>query len=610
MCGIFGYIGKENPLKTCIKGLKCLEYRGYDSAGVATIENGNILYHKEEGRIARLEEKLNLLNFKHSLAIGHTRWATHGVPSQKNAHPHLDYKSNLALVHNGIIENHENIRKMLLKKGISFSSDTDTEVMAQLISFHYKNDLVKALNKSLKQLKGSFAIALIHKDFPDQIIVASRESPISIGYDNKRAETLISSDPNAFIGKNLNILFLRNDEIAVINSKSVRVYDPTLKEVIKKTEKFNSKEVHLTKEGFEHFMLKEIYEQPHTIQKAFFGRSLHNEGTAIFENLNFDKKFLSNINHITITACGTSWHAASIGALYLSELANIPAQAEIASELRYKNSFINKNSLVIAISQSGETADTIASIRELKKKNAKVLSICNVKNSTITRDSDSSILLKAGPELSVCSTKAFTSQITVLFLFALFLARLRDMKKDKAQHFLKELELIPQKIKQTLKLNDEIKKLAEKYYKYEQFFYLGRHYMYPTSLEAALKLKEISYINANAYPAAEMKHGPLALINENLPVVAFCANKKTYDKMLSNIMETKARNAPVIAIAEKGSKEIEKIADDVIWVPKTIDELAIFPSTLAGQLFAYHIANLRKTDIDHPRNLAKSVTVE
>lgn len=616
MCGIFGYLGPKNSLNVCLRGLKQLEYRGYDSAGIAGLHQGELFFIKDAGKIANLEEKIRLKDIRLDLAIGHTRWATHGKPDQINAHPHFDDNNTIALVHNGIIENYDSLKEMLKKRGIVFRSETDTEVIVQLIAYYYRQELLKkkglsrAIQKALKLLKGSFAFALVHKDFPDQMIAATREAPLVIGFDEEGTEAMISSDPNAFLGQKLKVLFLKNDEIAVVKKGDISVFDKALKSVDKEVEELDAEYEAPNKEGFEHFLLKEIYEQPLTIQKAILGRYSDEFGTAEFENLNFSAKELLSTSHILILACGTSWHAGCIGAAMLEEKARIPTHAEIASELRYKNPIISNETLVIAISQSGETADTIAAVREAKAKGAKVLGICNVKNSALTRVSDSCIFLKAGPEISVCSTKAFTSQIAVLALFSLFMARLRHMNKEDGQYLLTELKKMPQKIKQVLEKAPAIKQIAEKYSKYEDFFFLGRRYMYATCLEAALKLKEISYLNANGYPAGELKHGPIALINENFPVVAFCANKQTYDKTLSSMMEVKARGAPILAFAPTGADEVASIADDVIWLPPTIDELATFPSSVAGQLLAYYIAKIRGREIDQPRNLAKSVTVE
>jgi len=610
MCGIFAYLGPKSSVKECLNGLKLLEYRGYDSAGIATIKNSKLIHFKASGKIEALEKKINLKDLKFNIAIGHTRWATHGNANEKNAHPHFDAKQNVAIVHNGIIENFDILKRSLISKNIKFRSDTDTEVIAQLISSNYKNNLIEATLKSLKELKGSFAIAMIHKNHPNEIIAASRFSPLAIGFNDKKTEVIISSDPNAFSGRNLNVIFLKNDEIAHIKNQEIKVIN-LKNEPLKKTfEKINAKNIKFSKKGFEHFMLKEIFDQASTIQKAYLGRIIENKGLVEFEDLKLSTSFFSKIDNILIIACGTSHHAALIAKSLIEENANIPVSTEIASEMRFKTPILTKNSLVIAISQSGETADTIAAIKTIKEKGAKILSIINVKNSSLSRISDSSIFLKAGIERSVCSTKAFSSQITVLYLFAIYLARLRSMQKNKATLLLNELKKIPLKVKKILKNTSIIEEKAKKYSKFENFFFLGRNLMYPTAMEAALKLKEISYLHASAYPAGEMKHGPLALIDSKLAIIAFSSNKKTYDKMLSSLMEAKARNAKILAFATKGSYGIEDIADDVIWLDNTIDELSIFPSTIAAQLFAYFIAKTRKTDIDQPRNLAKSVTVE
>jgi glutamine---fructose-6-phosphate transaminase (isomerizing) len=610
MCGIFGYIGADNPLETCIEGLKRLEYRGYDSAGVAGIRDGNLIFCKETGKISSLEKKIKSQEIKLDIAIGHTRWATHGAATETNAHPHIDSHSSLAVVHNGIIENYLHLRNHLKTKGINFITETDTEVIAQLISYNYKNNLFLSVQESLKMMKGSLAIALIHKDYPDQIIAVSRDSPLAIGFDDKKSEILISSDPNAFLGRDLNVFYLRNEEVAIVSSKSIQVFDSNSNLISKKTERLEGVSFAPCKNGFDHFMLKEIFEQPITIQKAMLSHISEEFGTAYFDGLTFSPSELMATKHILIIACGTSWHAGCIAASMLEDKARIPTQAEIASEIRFKNPIISDETLVIAISQSGETADTIGAVREAKAKGAKILGICNVKNSTLARESDSCIFLEAGPEISVCSTKAFTSQITILSLFSLFMARLRHLTKEEGQKFLHELKKIPKIVKFILDRDKEIAELAKKYSCYENFFFIGRRYMYPTCLEAALKLKEISYVNASAYPAGELKHGPISLISKNLPVIAFCANKQTHEKMISNLMEVKARGAPILALASIGTTDISKIADDIIYLPSTIDELAIFPSSVAGQLFAYYIAKERGTEIDQPRNLAKSVTVE
>lgn len=613
MCGIFGYIGTRNSFKAakaCIEGLKHLEYRGYDSAGIAGIHSGEILSLKETGKLRNLETALDQKIFSLDAAIAHTRWATHGKPSKENAHPHFDQDLSVAVVHNGIVENHLALRDMLQQKGVRFHSDTDTEVIAQLIAHFYKGDLLSAVNQTLSLMTGFWGIAVIHKEHPDQIIAAARENPLAIGIHPARYESVISSDANAFPVQDLDVLFLRNDEIAIVTSKGVDVYDRTTSRIDKQTEKLGLETRTISKNGFEHFMLKEIFEQPQTIQQAVHNRMIEDFGTAEFESFELSSKELLSVKRILILACGTSWHAGCIAASLLEDRARIPTQAEIASEFRYKNPIVSEDTLVIAISQSGETLDTIAAVREVKSKGAKVLGICNVRNSTLTREADACIYLRAGPEISVCSTKAFTGQLVVLSLFALQMARLRHMSKEEGQAFLKELGQLPEKVQEVLSQKDAIALLAKKYARHENFFFLGRHYMFAASLEGALKLKEISYLNAMGYPAGEMKHGPIALINPDLVVIGLCGNRRTYDKMLSNLMEVKARGGPIIAFAPRNAPDIDAIATDVLYLPQIADELAAIPYGVASQLFAYYIAKERGTDIDQPRNLAKSVTVE
>jgi len=592
MCGIFGYIGNRDPLTVSLAGLEQLEYRGYDSTGIAGISRGKVVFCKEAGKLAELKKVLNLSDL--DLAIGHTRWATHGKVTSKNAHPHLDSKQSLALVHNGIIENHDLLKEDLKKLGHKFISETDSEVIAQLVAEHYNGDLVEALQMTLPLLKGHFAIALIHKDHPDQIVATARECPLSIGYNDLHSESIISSDPNALLGSSLNILFLRNDEIAKVEKGKVQIIDRSGTQILKELIRLNSQIKSPSKEGFEHFMLKEIFEQPNTVQKALLGRIVDHK--VQFESLSEDFR---NASHVWFIGCGTSSLAGNIGTQFLEDIAQIPATCEIASEARYR--VIPKETLVIAISQSGETADTISAVREIRSRGHKVLGICNVNNSTLTRETDGCIFLNAGPEVSVCSTKAFTSQIAVLYLLAFYMA-----KKEIPKEFLK----VHEQLSQVLEKAPKIQQIAKKYSQFTNFFFMGRRYMFPTCMEAALKLKEISYVNANGYPAGEIKHGPIALIDENFPVIAFCSNKQTEDKIMSNLQEVKAREAPILAFAPESLKSIIKIADDVIYLPDTMDELSPFTSSVAGQLFAYYVAKERGCDIDQPRNLAKSVTVE
>ncbi len=612
MCGIFGYLGRRNAVKTAIDGLKKLEYRGYDSAGIAGVFQGQIIGCKEVGKVEGLEREVQELDFQLESAIAHTRWATHGKPSQINAHPHYDNARSLALVHNGIIENHLALKKELVSQGARFVSETDTEVISHLIASLYKGDLLFAVRKAIGMLKGAFAFALIHKDFPDQIVVVGHESPLVIGVGEQ--EMFVSSDPVAFSEFTHNVVFELlqpinrclngNDEVAVVHRDTFEVFDAAGQRSEKKIEKLTAKFGTASKGAYEHYTLKEIFEQPQTIRSAYVDRLSEEFGTAHFEEVQTEMPELLDVERILILGCGTSWHAGYLGAYLFEDMARIPTQLEISSEYRYKNPLVPHRTLVIAISQSGETADTIAAVRELKAKGT------NVHGSTLSRIADACINMRAGPEIGVCSTKAFTSQVVILSLLCLAMARMRNMHKEDGKRFITAIEDLSAQVEQILETAPHIEKIANKYAHHENFFFVGRRYMYPVSLEGALKLKEISYINANGYPAGELKHGAIALINENCPTVALCSNKGTYEKILSNIMEIKARNGPVIAIAESGQKGLEGIVDDIIWIPEVIDELAGIPATVATQLLAYYIARKRGTDIDKPRNLAKSVTVE
>lgn len=609
MCGIFGYIGKKNAVKMAIEGIKRLEYRGYDSAGIAGIKDGQLLYCKEVGKVSKLENLVKEKNLELDIAIAHTRWATHGEPTITNAHPHFDTDHSISVIHNGIIENYAEIKKSLQKEGVKFVSETDTEVIAHLLAKNYKGNLLEAINQTISLLKGAFAIVVIHKDYPDMMVAIAHESPMVIGIGNE--EVFISSDSNAFSPHTREVVFLSSSEIAIVKVDKVEVYNFKNQLVTKNKEqlKFNYDDV--SKGNYEHFTLKEIFEQPQTIKNAFSSRFLQEYGTAHFEGLSEHIKAFESTDRILILGCGTSLHAGYIASYMIEESARIPVQVEIASEFRYKNPVLAKNTLVIALSQSGETADTIAAARELKAaKGSFLLSICNVQGSTLARESDYTIFLHAGPEIGVCSTKAFTSQLVVLSLLALFFGRMRHMSRENGQHFINHLTMIPEQVQTILNQAPYIASLANKYAHYNNFFFLGRQYMYPTSLEGALKLKEISYINAVAYPAGEMKHGPIALINTECPTIALCGNKHTFDKMLSNLMEVKARKGPILAIIEPSQREAIQFADDVIEIPSSLDILSPILTSIALQLFAYYVALKRKTEIDQPRNLAKSVTVE
>lgn len=608
MCGIFGYIGHQNPVKIVLEGLKRLEYRGYDSAGIGGISKGKIQYKKEVGKVAALEKSLENDPLDWTLAISQTRWATHGKVTQDNAHPHVDAKKTLALVHNGIIENYEALKQPLIAKGIKFVSDTDTEVIAQLIGDAYRGDILETLQEVVPLLKGAYALVLIHKDYPDQLFAIAHEAPLVIGIGTQ--EAFISSDPHAFAFYTREVIYLSHSEIAIVKADSQQVYNMAKAPVSKNSHFLEAYATDMGKGLYEHFTLKEIHEQPQTIRNALVGRIVPEFGTALFEEMTLSPHQLATADHILILGCGTSWHAGYMASYLIEELAHIPVKVEVSSEFRYKNPVITPKTCVIAISQSGETADTLSAVREVKALGAQVISICNVQQSTLARESDSCLLLKAGPEIGVLSTKAFTSQVVVLSLFALMMARMRNMDKLKGQEFIEGLVTLPEQVQKVLNSSIEIEKMAKKYASYEHFFFIGRNYMYPTALEGALKLKESSYINANAYPGGELKHGPIALIDESCATVALCANHRTSEKMASNIMEVKARKGPVLAIVQKGCEDMARHADDVLFIPKTSDPFAVITTAVALQLLAYNIAKERGTDIDQPRNLAKSVTVE
>jgi glucosamine--fructose-6-phosphate aminotransferase (isomerizing) len=614
MCGIYGHIkkgSKKNSAKVCIDGLKKLEYRGYDSAGIAGIQQGKIVSCKTVGKVAVLDRAVKAIKLELSVAIAHTRWATHGKITETNAHPHFDESKSIALVHNGIIENYQKLKKDLEKNGVIFVSETDTEVISQLISFHYTNDISKAIQNTLPLLEGSFAIALIHKDHPDKIIASSRGCPLAIGICHDSKDVFLSSDSNAFTTSNLDVFYLHDDEYAIISDTLIEVYNLKGIKLTKQIETINLEDVSTSKEGFEHYLLKEIYDQPISVLKTLENRLDFENATAKFSELSVQDSELKNINRVLILACGSSYHAGCIAKQIFESYAKIPTEVEIASEFRYRTPIISENTLVLAISQSGETADTLAAVKETKKSNSTVIALCNVKRSSLSRIATSTLWLNAGPEISVCSTKAFTSQLSLLMLLALKIARLKTLTSVEGKIFLTEIEKLPSQIDEVLSKSSEIEKIAKKYAGYKDFFFIGRNYMYPTCLEAALKLKEISYLNATGYPAGEMKHGPIALISQKLITVALCGNKHTFDKLLSNLMEIKSRGGPIIAFAPRDSHEILSLTNDVIFLSETIsDTFAPIVYSVCSQLFAYYIAKFLGKDIDQPRNLAKSVTVE
>ena len=609
MCGIFGYIGEKDAIPILIEGLRKLEYRGYDSSGIAVISNKKLHLEKSVGKIVDLEKAVAEGKRRAHAGLGHTRWATHGQPSKENAHPHLDCTGSIALVHNGIIENYEELKSDLCAKGHIFRSQTDTEVIVHLIEENIGRGPENAVKLALKKLKGSYAIGVIFKKFPGKIIVARKGSPLIIGIGEN--ENFISSDVPAIVKYSSRIITLEDGDIATVTKGKIKIFSATKASVRRKETLISWDPVSAEKSGYAHFMLKEIHEQPKAIIDTIRDIVDSSKKNIRFKNLNLNEKDIAGIKRIVLTACGTSWHAALIGEYYLEYYAKIPSEVEYAAEFRYRMPIIDKNTLVIAISQSGETADTLGAIQEAKKHGAKVISICNVFSSSVVRESDGVIYTSAGPEIGVASTKAFTTQVVVLFLLALYLGRKKDrLSKSNFQSRLRSLFEIPDKVEQIFTSEDKIEKIADKYCSATNALYLGRGEGFPAALEGALKLKEISYIHAEGYPAAEMKHGPIALIDENMPVVVLALSGRRYDKILGNIEEVNARGGRVIALATEGDRVIAKKAEDVIYLPKTRETLSAILAVVPLQLLAYYIAVKRGCHVDQPRNLAKSVTVE
>ncbi|HEU5071462.1 MAG TPA: glutamine--fructose-6-phosphate transaminase (isomerizing) [Verrucomicrobiae bacterium] len=618
MCGIVGYIGKKNAAPLLIEGLRRLEYRGYDSAGVCTLADEILELRKSAGRVDKLAEQLRARPLRGSVGISHTRWATHGAPTDANAHPHLDESGRIAIVHNGVVENYDRLKQRLIAAGHTFHSQTDTEVLAHLIGEHYAklkgqpaengHPLTQAVLNALKEVIGTYGIAVICQDFPGVMVGARRGSPLIVGVGN--GENFLASDASAIVAHTRQVIYLNDYDVVTLTPEgyshaSLGTDTPALQ--VSQIE-FDADAVE--KGGFAHFMLKEIFEQPRSIENALRGRIDYEEAMPKFGGLNMTPAELRAVDRIVITACGTSWHAGIVGEYLMEEFAQIPTEVEYSSEFRYRNAPLDKHTLVLTITQSGETADTLASLREARRRGHKVLSICNVVGSTIAREADGGIYLHAGPEIGVASTKAFTSQVSVLTLLALLMGRIRTLSHARAAAVIKALEAVPGQIQQILQQNDAIQRIAQKYARAEDFLFLGRGYCYPVALEGALKLKEISYIHAEGYPAAEMKHGPIALIDEKTPTVFLVPRDSLYDKTFSNVEEIKARKGPVIAIATEGDDQIRRKADDVIYLPATLESIFPLLATIPLQLLAYHTAVARGCDVDKPRNLAKSVTVE
>lgn len=627
MCGIVGYVGHRRVEDFLLEGLRRLEYRGYDSAGVVTLTPDKQFHvAKAVGRIESLAGRVVECPLPGTTGIGHTRWATHGVPSEANAHPHFGGPPGeqiLALAHNGVIENYLALKEKLLSEGYQFSSSTDTEVIAHLVArslvkMEARRDdfpaekphslLLAAVQDALRKLRGTYGLVILFRNWPDLIVAARQGSPLVVGVGD--GEHFLASDASPLAGRADKIVYLADRQIALVTADSLEVTHAEHGRIDHLVHDLQIEESDVELGGFPHYMLKEIYEQPDALENAMRGRLNDEDATAKFGGLNLTPQQIRGIHRIILTACGTSWHAALVGEYLIEELARIPVEVEYGSELRYRNPPLDHNTLLFAITQSGETADTLAALREMKRKGHPTLAICNVVGSTIAQEADGGVYLHAGPEIGVASTKAYTSQCVVLTLLALFFGRMRHLSFEAGKRIIAQMRKLPGVLRQTLEVNNDVRQLAGKYCHATNFLYLGRQYNFPTALEGALKLKEISYIHAEGYPAAEMKHGPIALVDENTPSVFIMPQGFVYDKVMSNLEEIKARGGPVIAIAAEGDKDVGRLADDVIYVPPVEEFLSPLVTIIPLQLLAYHIAILRGCDVDKPRNLAKSVTVE
>jgi glucosamine--fructose-6-phosphate aminotransferase (isomerizing) len=608
MCGIVGYVGPRVATPLLVEGLKRLEYRGYDSAGVAIMNGVGVETVKEAGKISRLEAMLASKPVQGTTGIAHTRWATHGPPNQVNAHPHVSEDGTIAVVHNGIIENATVLRKMLESRGYTFRSETDTEVLAHLIEELFEGNLENAVIGALHQVEGTYGIAVVSSVDSHKIVAARKGSPLLVGLGD--GEFFIASDVSAILAHTRKVVYLEDGEMAVVDRNGYRVVDLNATEIKKMVSRIDWDLGQIERGGFAHFMLKEIFEQPQTLENTMRGRLLHDEGTAKLGGLNLTDDELLSFDNIVITACGTSWHSALIGEHMIEELTRVPVEVEYASEFRYRNPIVSEKTLCIVISQSGETADTLAAMREAKRRGARTLGIVNVVGSTIAREADGGIYIHAGPEIGVASTKAFTSQVIALLLFTLKLGRLRDLSILRGREIIQARHRLPGQIQQILSRAEEIEALAEEFKRASNFLYLGRGYNFPVALEGALKLKEISYIHAEGYPAAEMKHGPIALIDEMMPVVFIAPHDSVFDKITSNIQEVKARKGRVIAITSREEEALERTVDYDFRIPETLDLLMPILASVPLQLLAYYVAVKRGSNVDQPRNLAKSVTVE
>ncbi len=608
MCGIVGYVGHRDAQSILVEGLKRLEYRGYDSAGLALLRDGGLTVVKTAGRIAALEAKLNWNLPPSYIGIAHTRWATHGAPNEINAHPHQDASGRIALVHNGIIENFDTLKKFLHREGIECLSETDTEVLAQLIGYFYDGDLEKAVRTALNDVQGTYGIAVVCADEPDKIVAARKGSPLIIGIGEN--ENLIASDAAALLAHTSQVIYLADGEIAKITCDGFRTTTLDALPVSKDVEEIEWTLEEIELGGYEHFMLKEIFEQPDAMRDGLRGRLDAGAGTITLGGISKFTRELVHAKRFIMTACGTAFHAGLIGEYFFEDVARVPCETEYASEFRYRNPIIEDQTVVIAVSQSGETVDTLAAVREAKEKGALVLGLVNVVGSTLSRETDAGIYLHVGPEIGVASTKAFIGQVAVLSMLGLFLGRRHHLSQSQANHLMQALDRIPDQMKEVLSLSDQILSVAQQYHHQNNWLYLGRGYNYPVALEGALKIKEISYIHAEGLPAAEMKHGPIALISEGMPVVFIATKGNQYEKILGNIHEVKSRGGHVIAVATEGDHAVRKLCDHIFYVPDCPEPLQPLLTIIPLQLLAYHTAVLRGCNVDKPRNLAKSVTVE
>jgi glucosamine--fructose-6-phosphate aminotransferase (isomerizing) len=609
MCGIVGYVGAQESAPILLEGLRRLEYRGYDSAGVAILNGDGIKIQKAAGKISVLEKLLEATPPSGTLGIAHTRWATHGEPTTLNAHPHTDCSGRIAVAHNGIIENYTTLKTALSNEGHRFTTDTDTEVIAHLIEKFYEGNLESAVAAALPLLTGTYGLAVISSEEPRKIVGARHGSPLVVGICDDN-EYILASDVSAIIRHTNQVVYLDDEEMVVLTPAGIQTSNLRRETVSKKIEIVDWDLEHIEKAGFDHFMLKEIFEQPQSLRNTLRGRLMIDEGTARLGGLNMTVPELRAIDRVVLIACGTSWHASLIGEYLIEELARIPVEVEYASEFRYRNPILAPGTLVLSVSQSGETADTLAAMREAKRKGARVLGICNAVGSTIARESDGGVYVHAGPEIGVASTKAFTSQVAALALFTLYLGRLGELSPELGAALTRELAVIPDKVEQILAGHALVRDIAKAYAHHNNFLYLGRGVSFPVALEGALKLKEISYIHAEGYPAAEMKHGPIALIDDNMPVVFICTQDSAYEKVLNNMEEVRTRRGKIVAVATEGDTHVASKADHVLYIPRTLGPLTPLLSVIPLQLLAYHVAIRRGCDIDQPRNLAKSVTVE